>query len=699
MTREADARPGRPVKWSIADRSLLITIDNAPVNVISKSVREGLVLACITAEEALGAGLIDRVILTGAGRAFVAGADAREFDAPPEPPHLPEVLLRLMRLPVVAAINGAALGGGFEIALACRARIAAPGATLGLPEVTLGVIPGAGGTQRLPRLIGLDKALPLIAEGRTVKAEEALALGMVDAIAPDPVAAARTLDAALVARPPVDDLPAPSAAPEAVQAARAAAAKRLGGQIAPGRAIDVMEASATLPIADGLAREREAFLELRAGPQARALRHVFFAERAAGAGPELKTLTPARIDHALIAGGGTMGAAIAYALHGVGVRITLLETDSAAEDRARANVRARFADAVKRAKLSEAQAAAGFADGFTFISGSDAPLPPVDLAIEAVFENLDVKRGLFARFGAALPAETILATNTSYLDVNAIAEGLPSAGRFLGLHFFAPAHVMKLVEVIRARETSDQTLATVFALTKRLGKIAVEAGICDGFIGNRILTRYRQAADILLIEGALPEEIDAAVTGFGMAMGPYAVQDLSGLDIAYANRQRKNLRDRAGIRYIDIADRMVEQLKRLGRKTGAGWYDYDNGKPTPSVDVRNLVETASREAGFERHKLEPDAIARRLMLAMIAEGFDSLDEGVARRPSDIDLVMIHGYGFPRWRGGPMHLADAWGLPAIADELSQLAADDPLSWRVPPLLARLVADGRRLDGLN
>jgi 3-hydroxyacyl-CoA dehydrogenase len=682
-----------PVRIERRGRALLLTIDNPPVNVLGRAVREGLAAALDRAEAAVAAGTAERVVVTGAGRAFVAGADAREFDAAPAEPHLPDLLLRLARLPAVAAINGAALGGGFEIALACRARVAGPRAVVGLPEVTLGVVPGAGGTQRLPRLVGIAAALGLIGEGRTLKAGEALAQGLVDAVEDDPVAAALVLDPALLARPALDERPGPAPDPEAVAAARAQAARRMTGQVAPLRAIELVEAAATLPFAEGLARERAAFLELREGGQARALRHVFFAERAAGPGPEVAALEPAPLSTALVAGGGTMGAAIAYALDAAGLRVTILERDAAAAERARANVASLFAEGVKRGKVAPDEAARRQA-GFGFVHG-DAPLPPVDLAIEAVFEDPRVKRAIFGRLGQELPEEAILATNTSYLDPDAIAEGLLAPERFLGLHFFAPAHVMRLVEVIRARATSPQTLATAFGLTRRLGKIAVEAGVCDGFIGNRILTRYRQAGDAMLLEGALPVQVDAALEGFGMAMGPYAVQDLSGLDIAHANRKRKG----PAAAPAPVADRMVEELGRLGRKTGAGWYDYADGTRTPSEAVARLVAEESEKAGVARRPFGADEIVRRLMLAMIAEGLAILDEGIARRPADIDLVMIHGYGFPRWRGGPMHMADAWGLGAVREGIAGLAAADPPAWRVPPLLDRLLAEGRRLDDLN
>ncbi len=688
-----------PVARAYRDRALILTIDNPPVNVISQSVRASLLAACAEAQAALAAGRIDRVIVTGAGRSFVAGADAKEFDGPPLEPHLPDVLAALMALPAIAAINGAALGGGYEIALACRYRIAGHGAVIGLPEVTLGVVPGSGGTQRLPRLIGLEKALPLISTGATLKAKAALAEGMIDAIADDPVAAALALDAALIG-PAVDDLPPPAPAADAVRAARDNAARRLRGQIAPQKAIDLMEAAATLPLAEGMARERATFLDLRAGAQARALRHIFFAERGAGASAALKTLTPAPVEHVLVAGGGTMGAAIAYALNSAGIEITLLENDAEAETRARANVGKLFDEAVSRGKLPRAEADSRLSETFHFISGADRPLPAVDMVIEAVFENLDVKRALFTRLGRDLPQGTILATNTSYLDVNRIAEVVPNPERFLGLHFFAPAHLMKLVEVIRAQDTSAQTLATAFALTKRLNKIAVEAGVCDGFIGNRILTRYRQTADVALLEGALPAQVDAAMTAFGMAMGPYEVQDLSGLDIAYANRKRK--RDAGELfngRYVPIADRMVEDLKRLGRKTGAGWYDYAGGKPAPSSVVDDTVRAASAEAGVTRRAFTDEELGRRLALSMIAEGADIVAEGIANRPADVDLVLVHGYGFPRWRGGPMRLADEWGLPALLTEFEALAAADPKSWTVPALIRQLVAEGRSFADLN
>lgn len=679
------------VHCTITGDTCVITLDNPPLNVIGLAVREGLVEALDTAIAAD----VARVIVTGAGSAFCAGADAREFDTPPVAPHLPDILAKLERLPSVAAINGAALGGGMELALACRMRIAAPGAVLGLPEVTLGVIPGAGGTQRLPRLTDIATAARLIPEALRLSAAEALQHRVIDRIDTDPPGAARRLPLAqLGPARAARNRPAPAPDPDAIAAARAKADRKSRGQIAPQVALDLIAASAGTPFADGLKMERAQFLELRQAPQARALRHVFFAERAATARSKRLGTAPADMSSAVIVGGGTMGAGIAYALDGIGLAVTLVEADAAATDRARAKLDHLFDDAVKRGKATPEQAAAG-KGRVSIVTGYDA-LPPADIAIEAVFEDLSVKRAVFAALDAALPQTAILATNTSYLDVNRIFDGIRAPERCLGLHFFSPAHVMRLLEIIRADATSTQTLASAFALAARLRKIPVEAAVCDGFIGNRILTRYRQICDVMLIEGALPWQVDRALTDFGMAMGPYAVQDLSGLDIAHASRKRRNLRATPGIRYVPIADRMVEELHRLGRKSGAGWYDYpETGGGVPSDAVRALIVSASQAAGITRRAFTDREITDRAITAMIDEGLRTLGDGIARRAPDIDLVMVHGYGFPRWRGGPMHHADTIGLEALRARIAAYADEDPLSWTTPPLLEHLIASGRTL----
>ncbi len=681
----------RPVTLSLEGGVAVVTIDAPPANLTSQAVRAGL-MAALDAAEAAGAA---RVVLTGARGVFVAGADAREFDAAPTEPSLPELVARIggFPVPVVAALAGPALGGDLELALACRMRIAAPGATLGLPEVTLGVVPGAGGTQLLPRLIGFAPALDLIAEGRVIGAAEAARLGLVDALAEDSVGLARTVP--LPDRAATGALPAPEVDPETVETAAAAAlaraARRTPGQEAPRAAIALVAAATRLPLAEGLARERETFLRLRTGDQAVALRHVFFAERAARKrGGE----DGAEIASGVVVGGGTMGAGIAYALARIGVTVALVEMDAAGAARARENVGKLYAEAVARGKTTALAAAAEQAERLDFRIGYDA-LPPADIAIEAVFENLDVKRAVFAALDAALPETAILATNTSYLDVNRIAAGIRSPGRFLGLHFFSPAHLMRLLEVVKGRDTAPSTLAAALRLAARLGKIPVPAGVCDGFIGNRILTRYRQTCDVTLIEGALPAEVDAALRGFGMAMGPYEVQDLSGLDIAHANRKRLGWKTRAGFRYVPIADRIVEETGRLGRKTGAGWYDYAPA-PAPSAVIDAIVAEESARAGLSRRAFAQAEIVERAVMAMIEEGVRILEDGIAERASDVDLVMVHGYGFPRWRGGPLHYAERIGLAAVRDRIAALAAADPLSWGVPGLLARAADQGCGLD---
>lgn len=657
-----------PVATEITAGVAVITIDAPPVNVTSQAVRQGLMAALDAASGAR------RVVLTGSGRIFVAGADATEFDAPPVAPHLPEITARIAAfpVPVIAAINGAALGGGLELALACAARVAVPGARLGLPEVSLGLVPGAGGTQRLPRLIGLAPALALISEGKAISAEEALALGLVDALAEDARTAALTL--------PLPARTAPSLSPDAavLAAATAKVARQARGQIAPLEAIDCVGAATRMTLEQGLAFERETFLRLRDSDQARALRHLFFAERQAQARGRNGG---AAIETAVVVGGGTMGATIAYALAGVGIHVTTVETDAETRDAARARISGLYAEAVARGKLTEAAAQALLASGHGFQVGFEG-LPPAQIAIEAVVEDLAIKRQVFAALARSLPETALLATNTSYLSPEAITADLPAPGRCLGLHFFAPAHLMKLVEVIRTQASTPETLATALRLSRRLGKIAVPAGVCDGFIGNRILTRYRQACDVMLLEGALPREIDAAMRDFGMAMGPYEVQDLSGLDIAHANRKRLNWNEKPSVRYIAIADRIVEETGRLGRKTGAGWYDYPAGRPEPSAEIEALVIAESARVGVARRAFSAAEIAERALIAMMCEGLAILQEGIAEKPADIDLVLVHGYGFPRWRGGPMHLAARRGAKDILSRISAYAASDPISWPLP-----------------
>jgi 3-hydroxyacyl-CoA dehydrogenase len=637
------------------DGVAVVTIDNPPVNAAGLAVRAGLMdaVARIDADPALGA-----AVLIGAGATFVAGADIAEFDRPPEPPHLPDVVAAIegAAKPWVAAIHGAALGGGLELALGCRRRIAAPGTRLGLPEVTLGLIPGAGGTVRLPRLIATRDALGLVAGGKPVPAAEAQALGLIDAVADGPlldaaIALARDAAAAPAEPPLIDRSPRePLADWEAEIAARR---RRARGQASPVEAVEALRDAITLAPVEALAAERARFLRLRSSDQARALRHVFFAERALARPADLKGVAPRPTARTGVVGGGTMGQGIATALLLAGRDVTLVERDADARARAEAAVRANLAEARSRGRLD---AVAEAAAGARLRGATDlAALAHVDLVIEAVFEDMAVKTELVARLGATLRPEAIIATNTSYLDVNAIAAAAPEPARVIGLHFFSPAHVMRLLEIVRPDGVAPDVRATGFALARDLGKVAVEAGVCEGFIGNRVMSAYRREADFMLEEGALPQEVDAAMTAFGFPMGVYAMQDLAGLDIAWAMRKRLAATRDPAARYVAIADRLCE-AGRFGRKTGAGWYRYVDGKPRPdpAVEAEILAESAAK--GLARRAFAPDEIMARLLGAMRREGDALLAEGIAAGPEAVDVVMVNGYAFPRWRGGPMFMA-------------------------------------------
>ncbi len=676
------------VTFRINGRYGYVTLDNPPVNAIGRDMRVGLLEAVERAESED----LDRVIVSGANGIFAAGADASEFDSAPVEPHLPEVLNRIEQSDVrwIAAISGAALGGGAEIALACHYRVARPDASIGFPEVVLGVVPGAGGTQRLPRLIGLEQALELIPTGKPVTGVVAKKIGLVDEVSDDPITFAEMTNSEWLGMAvPVGELNSGAAGDEVFEAARKTAARKMRGQTAPLRAVELLELSQTATLDAGMAAERKVFLDLRQKAEAKALRHIFFAERGAKA-PAGLTAKPTEIRQAVVVGGGTMGAGIAYALLSAGITVLLLETDADGVKRATDNVEKLIAQGESRGVLSADKAAryrARFRASADATDGAEA-----DLAIEAVFESMDVKKEVMQRLEAALPETAILATNTSYLDVDEIAAVLRDPSRLVGLHFFAPAHIMKLLEIVRGAQTGDQALATGFALGKRLRKICVLAGVCDGFIGNRILARYREAADTVMMDGSNPWEIDEAMVEFGYAMGPYEAQDLSGLDIAFANRRRQDATRDPNRRYVPIGDRMVNE-GRLGRKVGVGWYRYPGGG---GKVVDPLVEDLAREeahfAQVERQNYTAEEIRRRLVLAMINEAADILWEGIASSASDIDLVTVSGYNFPRWRGGLLHHADTLGAGAILKDLQALAPEDALVWSPSPLIEELAANG-------
>ncbi len=680
------------VTWVRDGSVAVVTLNNPPVNAIGLDVRTGLMEALDWVEREQG---LSRVILTGAGRTFAAGGDAREFDGPPVAPHLPDVVNRIedCTVPWIAALNGAALGGGAELALACRYRIAAPAVQIGLPEVSLGVVPGAGGTQRLPRLIGLRRALEMISLGRPVTAEAAEAMGLIDGIAEDPVELVRHLDQGTIELgEQIGALDGPGFDASVVEEAKKTVATKLAGQAAPQRAIELVARACTAPLTEGMVEEREAFLTLRSQDQAKALRHIFFAERGAKAPAEL-TAEPAPLDHIAVVGGGMMGAGISYGLLSAGLAVSLLETDAEGVERATGTVKGLIDAGLKRGRVTKANAA----DMQSRLSVTHDPgqLSKASLAIEAAFESMEVKHEVFHTLEAHLRPDAILATNTSYLDLDEIAGSVADPSRVLGLHFFAPAHIMRLLEIVEGAATSPRAMATGWALAKRLRKVAVRSGVCDGFIGNRILARYREAADTVFMDGSTPWEVDEAMVEFGYAMGPYEAQDLSGLDIAHANRRRQDATRDPNRRYIPIADRMVE-LGKLGKKTGAGWYRYPGGGgKVEDPIVADLANEESHFAGRERTDYEPDEIRHRLLLAMINEAADILGEGIAASASDIDLVTVFGYGFPRWRGGLMHYADSLGPAEIVKGLEALCKEDPLVWAPSKVLTDCVARGLSL----
>ncbi|MCO6179349.1 3-hydroxyacyl-CoA dehydrogenase NAD-binding domain-containing protein [Ciceribacter sp. RN22] len=626
----------------------VVTVDNPPVNALSQAVRQGLceAVAALDADPGVAA-----VVLTCAGRTFIAGADVNEFGKPPQPPHLPDAIsaIEMAAKPWIAAIHGSALGGGFEVALGCRFRLAAREASVGLPEVTLGIVPGAGGTVRTVRLAGVEVAVDLVTTGKPVRALRAIELGLIDRIVEGDLRSGAVTFAENLA----DELPVPlslRAAPSMPETfwenAEGAIAKRVRGEIAPLRALACLRRATEVDFASAMAFERTTFLNLRASKQAAALRHVFFAERAAPRPAPLAGIETRPLRNAAVIGGGTMGAGIAAAFRDAGLPVILIERDDAAVERGLANLKAIFDGAVKRGRLTEVAAEARLAG---VIGSTDyAALADCDLVIEAVFEELSVKRQVFDELGRVCRADAVLATNTSYLDPREIAQGLPRPGRFIGLHFFSPANVMKLLEIVPTPETDAATLATGFALARLLGKVPVRAGICEGFIGNRILKRYRAEAEALVRQGVAIADVDAAMRAFGFAMGPFEAQDLGGLDIAFLQREGARA---AGLDVPETLGDILVRAGRKGQKTGGGWYDYKPGdrRAHPSQEVDQLLHGHIKPAAA----LDAAAIADRLVSAMAREGEAILAEGVAERASDIDLVEIHGYGFPRWRGGPM----------------------------------------------
>lgn len=679
----------------------VLRLQNPPVNALSHAVRQGLMAGMDRAEADAG---VKAVLLVGAGRAFIAGADIKEFGKTPLEPHLPDVCNRIEASPliVVASMHGVSLGGGLEVALSAHYRIAQPDARVGLPEVHLGLLPGAGGTQRLPRVTGVPAAIDMITSGRHVKAPEALEMGVVDRIEEgDPEAVGLAYTEALLAegamRRPVSEMPAPE--PVDWDATYDAVLIKGRGQISPAQAVRAIQASVELPFAEGLKAERQMFWDLMKTDQRQGMIHAFFSERAVSNLPDLKDIVPRAITRVGVIGGGTMGAGIATAALLSGLQVVLLEMTDDAAEAARGRIAGNLAGALKRGKISQNAHDAMLGRALAMATEYDA-LKDADLVIEAVFEDMDVKKTVFQQLDAVCKQGAILATNTSYLDVNEIAAETSRPGDVIGLHFFSPAHVMKLLEVVVADHTVPDVVATGFALAKRMGKIAVRAGVCDGFIGNRVLSTYRTAADHMILDGATPFQIDAALTGFGFAMGPYAVADLAGLDIGWAMRKRlaptRDPRERVG----HYPDKLCE-AGHFGQKTGTGFYVYEKGQRggTPNPDVLALIEAERVERDITPRDFSDADIIRRYMAAMANEAARVVGEGIARRPLDVDMVLLFGYGFPRFWGGPLKWADLVGLPELLADIEGYAQEDAYFWQPAPLLKKLVAEGRTFDDLN
>ena len=654
-----------------------ITSDNPPVNAIGIAVRAGIVdaLARLNAMDAVKA-----VVLSCAGRTFFAGADITEFGKPRLAPTLQDVIVALETSPkpVIAAIHGTALGGGFELALGCAFRVSVQSAKLGLPEINLGLFAGGGGTQRLPRLIGPEKALELVLAGKPIAAPQALDLGVIDAVTVGDPAQIGAEFARLVIdehRPVVavrdreDKIAATLADPSAFDALAAKLTARTKGQLAPVANVDSVRRSFTLPIDEALAIDTLANRELMAGPQSRALRHLFFAEREAARIPGLPdTAKPHDVARAAIIGAGMMGGGIAMGFAAAGIPVALIDTTQEALDRGLDRVRGNYATSVKRGSITQAQMDARLALIQPSVDRDAAA--DADVIIEAVFENLEVKKEIFADLEKRVKPGTVLASNTSALDVDEIAAVLDRPGEFVGMHFFSPANVMKLLEVVKAKSSTPEAILTAMAVGRKIGKVPVLSGNCDGFIGNRMVAKRSAQGERLLQQGALPQGVDAALTNLGFPMGPMTTNDMSGLDIGYAIRKRRGTP-------FPIADAIVES-GRLGQKTGAGYYRYEPGDRTPHTDpaTEALIIATSAKLGIERRAIDEAEMVERLLFPLINEGARIIEEGISLRPSDVDLVWINGYGWPRHLGGPMFYADEVGLPHIVSRLRQFAAKSP-----------------------
>lgn len=687
------------VDYTTRDGVAVITLNNPPVNGLGHSTRTGIVEGLARAN---GDPAVSAIVITGAGKAFSGGADITEFNTPKatQEPTLHTVIKEVEKSakPVVAAIHSVAMGGGLELALGAHYRIAAPGAQIALPEVKLGILPGAGGTQRLPRAVGLEASLNMIVTGAPVLSEKLANSGLFDAMAQgdlldEAVAFARKAADKQGPHPLVRNRKIEHPNAEGfLQFSRNTVAAMSKNYPAPVKCVDAIAAGVKQGFDKGLAFERECFLELVQTPESRALRHAFFGERAASKIPDVPSSTPTReIEKVAVIGAGTMGGGITMNFLNAGLPVTLLETKQEALDRGIATIRKNYEAQVKKGKLTSEKLEARMALIRPTLSYDD--LKEADLIVEAVFEELGVKEQVFKRLDEVAKAGAILASNTSTLDVDKIAAFTKRPQDVVGLHFFSPANVMKLLEVVRGKETAKDVLATVMQVAKKIRKTAVVSGVCDGFIGNRMIEQYVRQALYMLEEGALPSQVDRAIEKFGFAMGPFRMSDLAGNDIGWAIRKRR-YQEKPDLKYSKIADRLCEQ-GRFGQKTGAGWYDYKAGERNalPSKLVDDMIVAYSKEVGAERRKIGDEEIVERLVYALVNEGAKILEEGIASKASDIDMVYLTGYGFPLWRGGPMNYADTVGLYNVARAIRRYAQQpNGDAWQIAPSVDELAGKG-------
>lgn len=687
------------VKLERHDEVGIVTVDSPPVNALSAAVRGGI-LECIKA--AIADPAIKGIVLTCAGRTFIAGADITEFGKPPKPPGLNEVLAEMENSPkpIVAAIHGTALGGGLEVALACHYRVAVKEAKLGLPEVKLGLLPGAGGTQRLPRAVGPELAVKMIVGGDPIGATEALKNGLIEEIVEGPTLGAELFVRKLVAekrplrrlRDDDSKLAAAKADRSIFTNAVAAMTKKSRGLEAPFAAADAVGYAIDLPFDEGLKMEREGFLKLVASDQSKAQRYAFFAEREAAKIAGVPEGTKSRpVNRVAILGAGTMGGGIAMSFANAGIPVTLIETGEEQLKRGMGTMQKNWEATAARGGIPADAPAKRMAliNGVVGIEN----VGDADLVIEAVFETMAVKKEVFGKLDQYVKPGAVLASNTSYLNIDEIAKATKRPQDVLGMHFFSPANVMKLCEIVRADKTAPDALVTAVSIARKIAKVPVVVGVCDGFVGNRMLAQRGKQSEKLLFEGALPQQVDAVVTKFGMPMGPFAMGDLAGLDIGWRSRKDRGIKS-------EIADALCE-AGRFGQKTGKGYYRYEAGSraPLPDPEVEKLIDETLLRLGRKKRIVSDDEILERMMYPMINEGAKILEEGIAARPSDIDVVWLYGYGWPIYRGGPMYWADTVGLKHIADRLSFYAKEtnDP-SLEPAPLLKKLAAEGKTFASL-